>query len=572
LKKSLICLALGLALLASCGKKGGDTNEALATRTQQALDSLKTTKYFADRDIRKYLQAEFEHFYQNRGYAPAWISEEGLLPQADEMLEIFDKAAIEGLQPDDYNPKEMRILAKKIYHEKAFSDNQRLSRMIELDFLLTANSLMYASHLLSGRIDPEKLESSWVFIPRKKNLAAFLQSAIEKQKMEESIASLLPTTSAYQPLKSKLALYRQIASRGGWPVVPGSQKLRLGAKGPAVSALKKRLMLSVDLDSSHVNNQQQAGFGLSQSKIATDAFDNQVAEAIKLFQNRHGLNATGQVDAITLAELNIPANQRLQQIELNMERLRWYPDSILGDNYVTVNVPEFKLRVMESTKPVLDMRVIVGKEFTSTPIFSDTIEYIVFSPDWTVPNSIIENEILAKLQANPDYLSKLDLELYKSWDDKDTIPIDPQEIDWINVSGEKFPYRLVQKPGLKNPLGLIKFMFPNPMSIYLHDTPSDHLFTKIERGMSHGCVRVERPAELAEYLLSHNKNAWTKDSIQANMLLAKPRIVRLEKKIPVQITYQTAWVDNEGQLNFRPDIYDHDKIQNKAIIRKEKAL
>ncbi|MES2733252.1 MAG: L,D-transpeptidase family protein [Bacteroidota bacterium] len=572
MKKTPIYLLIGLALLAGCGKKNGESAKALSGLTQHALDSLKTTKYFADRDIRKYLQEEFEQFYQNRAYAPAWISDDGPLPQATEMLDILDKAYQEGLQPDDYNPKEMRALAQQIFKEKAFSGDKRLSKMVELDFLMTANSLMYVSHVLSGRIDPEKLESSWVFIPRKKNLAAFLQSAIENQKMEQAIASLLPTTTFYPTLKSKLALYREMASRGGWPVVPSNQKLRLGSTGPAVATLKKRLMLSGDLDSTLSDNQMKAGMSFEDKKAATDIFDNQLVEAIKLFQGRHGLSPTGQVDPLTLAELNIPASQRLQQIELNMERLRWYPDSILGDNYVLVNVPEFKLRVIEGTKPVLEMRVIVGKEFTFTPIFSDTLEYIVFSPDWTVPNSIIENEILAKLQDNPDYLNKLDLQLYKTWNDNDTIPIDPQEVDWSTVSGAKFPYRLVQKPGLKNPLGLVKFMFPNPMFIYLHDTPSDHLFSKLERGMSHGCIRVEHPVELAEYLLSHNKNVWTKDSIEAKLHLDKPKIAKLDKKIPVQITYQTAWVDNQGMLNFRQDIYDHDKVQNKAIIRKEKAL
>jgi murein L,D-transpeptidase YcbB/YkuD len=560
-----------LTFLAGCGKNEEKTNEAMANITRHALDSLKTTNFFADRDIRTYLKEEFEKFYQNRQYQPAWVSERGLRSDGKSFLETLEQASNEGLQPEDYGVNEIRALEKKIFEDKAFKGDTRLARMVELDFRMTSNYLMYASHLLSGRINPQKLHAEWKFTPRKKDLVAHLEEALQGSDVGASLNGLLPENREYTELRDKLAQYRKVAAAGGWPEVPAQLKLKKGASGEAVALLKRRLMLSGDLDSTGLRRPLQAGMAVDNPTPATDVYDEQVETALKAFQERHGQNPTGQLDAGTLSALNVPAAYRVKQIALNMERIRWQPDTLKDERYIIVNVPEFKLRLMENARAAMDMRVIVGKEFNSTPIFSDTIEYLVFSPDWTVPNSIIENEIMPKLVKDSGHLDKLGLQVYSSWNDKDTIPMDPHDVDWASIDPAKFPYRVVQKPGPKNPLGLVKFDMPNKMSIYLHDTPSDHLFAKEQRGMSHGCVRVEKPLDLAKYLIKDNPPV-TDEELNEWMHQPKPKRVKLAKKVPVRLTYLTAWVDEQGRVNFREDIYEHDKVQMNAIVRKEKSL
>jgi len=560
-----------LLFVAGCGKNEEKTNEAMANITRHALDSLKSTKFFADRDIRTYLKEEFEKFYQNRQYQTAWVSDKGLRSDGKSFLETLEQASNEGLESEDYGVNDIRALEKKIFEDKVFKGDARLAQMVELDFRMTSNYLMYASHLLSGRINPQKLNAEWKFTPRKKDLVAHLEEALRGNDVGASLNSLLPENREYTQLREKLAQYRKVAEAGDWPQVPTQLKLKKGASGQDVALLKRRLMLSGDLESASLKSPLQAGMATDNPSPATDIFDEQVEAALKSFQERHGQNPTGQLDAGTVAALNISAAHRVKQIALNMERIRWQPDTLTDERYIVVNVPEFKLRLMENAGQAMDMRVIVGKEFNSTPIFSDTIEYLVFSPNWTVPNSIIENEIMPKLVNDAGHLDKLGLEVYSSWNDKDTIPMNAREVNWASIDPARFPYRIVQKPGPKNPLGLVKFDMPNKMSIYLHDTPSDHLFAKEQRGMSHGCVRVEKPLDLAKYLLQDNAPI-TDEELNEWMHQPKPKRVKLAKKVPVRLTYLTAWVDEQGRANFREDIYEHDKVQMSAIVRKEKSL
>lgn len=552
--------------LTSCNKIkqifGGDSNkieDQISLLMQTKIDSLKTTRYFTDREIRTYLQGEFESFYRTRNYQLAWNSTKKSFSQAESLLEAIDLAPLEGLQADDYNAKEMRAFQDQFFSIKKGKrkTDANLHKLMELDFLMTSNYLMYASHLLSGRIDPQRVDTNWISTPKKKNLAEYLEKAITKNRVKESLQDLLPKEPQYTELKKKLAEFRIVEARGSWPVIPGFAKK--GDAGASVTMLKRRLALSGDLDSSRLDN------------AALKVFGDDLVIALKDYQARNGLTASGKVDKETLASLNIPVNNRIQQIELNMERIRWLPESF-GDDYILVNVPEFRLKVFEKDKSVMDMRVIVGKEFTSTPIFNDTIQYLVFSPDWTVPSSIAKNEILPIVQRNPAYLTKEGFEVYSNWNVADTTPVNIDTVQWAKFTPETFNYRVVQKSGIKNPLGHVKFMMRNKMFIYLHDTPGDYLFDAKNRKMSHGCVRVERPVDLAEYLLEKDGQNISKDTVSAYMALDKPRIVTLNVKMPVQITYRTAWIDQNGKLNFRSDIYNHDKVQSKALIKKESIL
>jgi murein L,D-transpeptidase YcbB/YkuD len=289
-------------------------------------------------------------------------------------------------------------------------------------------------------------------------------------------------------------------------------------------------------------------------------------EALRDFQQRHGLKPDGKLTAETVKWLNRPVQEVVQMIELNMERIRWLPDSI-GDTYLLVNTPEYVLKAFKEGKKEMEMNVIVGQEYASTPVFTDTLEYVVFNPDWTVPPSIAQKEILPILQKNPDYLLNQDMSVYETWNEKDTMALDPHATDWSQFTPETFKYRIVQNPGPKNPLGLIKFMMPNDLFIYLHDTPADHLFGRSKRSLSHGCIRLEKPTELAMYVLG-----WDEAKVKEYISKEKPENVSLKEKMPVQIVYRTAWVDEEGKLNLRDDIYGYDKIQQRAITSKENQL
>jgi L,D-transpeptidase YcbB len=552
--KKYIWMFLSILLIYSC--KPADNKDKRAEEVQaemlKQIATLKSAVYFKDNAIRPYLKEELENFYKNRNFQLAWMTSDKVLPQADSLLQAIAQAPAEGLEPNNYDFQEIQTLQKEVFAEKkSRQDTLSLRKLIQLDFNMTASYLTYASHLLSGRIDPAKLDTLWITYPRKKDLAAHLGEAIKNNRIYGSLQELSPVVTQYTQMKKQLAYYRSIAKSGGWPSVATIQRVNTGASGESVQALWKRLSLSGDLDT---------------TVVRTPVFDASMQEALKKFQQRYGIKPDGKLNSETLVRLNEPIERTIQLIELNMERIRWSPDSI-GNTYLWVNVPEYILKVYANGKKEKEMRVIVGKEYASTPVFSDTLEYIVFSPDWTVPTSIAKNEILPILQRNPDYLMSQNMAVYETWNESDTAALDPFTTDWSQFTPETFNYRIVQKPGPQNPLGQVKFMLPNNLFVYLHDTPNHNLFKREERSLSHGCVRLEQPIDLAMYLLN-----WDKAQVDEKINQPEPIVQNLPKKWPVQIVYRTAWVDEKGVLNFRDDIYGHDKKQLNAITRKENQL
>ncbi|TRX60516.1 L,D-transpeptidase family protein [Fulvivirga sp. M361] len=282
---------------------------------------------------------------------------------------------------------------------------------------------------------------------------------------------------------------------------------------------------------------------------------------MKRFQQRHGLEVDGRIGRSTLNALNISVSDKIKMIELNLERLRWLPKNY-GREYLLVNIPEYKLRAYQKSKLSLVMGVIVGKEYTSTPVFCDTLRYLVFSPTWTVPHSIKSEEMLPRLQRDSSYYSGKNYKFYKGWHTDQEI--EPSLVDWSQYSIDHFPFNVVQQPGPGNALGLVKFIMPNNHSIYLHDTPTDHLFERTERALSHGCIRLEEPALLAQYLLRDQKS-WDINKILAAMHKDEPERVYFKKNYHVQLTYLTSFVDEFGLINFRDDIYGHDRAQMTEI-------
>lgn len=342
--------------------------------------------------------------------------------------------------------------------------------------------------------------------------------------------------------EAALARYRAITATGGWPLVSPGAKLKLGDQGERVAFLRHRLARSSDLEPASVGG---------------DLFDSLLDVAVRRFQLRHGLQMDGVVGANTMAALNIPAAARTRQLELNRERWQLLLGD-LGKRDIVVNIPAYALAVLEEGRSVLDMRVIVGKPDRRTPVFSGEIRTLVLNPYWTVPHLIAVKDILPHVRKEPGYLRRLGIRVLQGWD-AGAQEIDSMGIDWRHVPVGHFPYRLRQDPGPHNALGQVKFVFLNPYGVFMHDTPSRNLFNLDRRSLSSGCIRIEKPLELATYLL-HGTKLGSIESLKVALASAHAKAVELPAPVPIHLIYLTAWGDETGTVNFRPDIYDQDRI------------
>ncbi|NIS47358.1 MAG: L,D-transpeptidase family protein [candidate division Zixibacteria bacterium] len=420
--------------------------------------------------------------------------------------------------------------------------------LVDLELLLTDAFLIYGSHLLSGRINPETIDSEWFANRREADLAEVLQRALNESRIKEALQNLLPPQQNYQLMKTALANYREIESQGKWPGIPDGFKMQKGDQSERVALLRQRLMISGDLD--------------SPASSEPDQFNDDLEQAVRRFQQRHGLDVDGTVGKETVAALNIPVEGRIRQIILNLERWRWLPQE-LGYRHIIVNIANFELDVFEQNQLTMTMRVIVGRSYRRTPVFSDKMTYLVFNPFWHVPPGIAVRDILPLARKDSLYLSKQKIKVFKGWGG-DAAEIDPKTIKWDSVSAKNFPYRFRQDPGPNNALGRVKFMFPNQFNVYLHDTPARELFQKTVRGFSSGCIRIEKPLELAEYVLRGDPK-WGREQIIAASDKHLEQTVRLPEPIPVHLLYWTAWVGEDGIIHFRKDIYGRDKPLDEAL-------
>lgn len=493
------------------------------------------------------------YFYQKRKFEPAWTREGIPLPAADTLARAIRSADAEGLQPKDYHLERIDAALGELRQILARNERPDAARVVALEFLLTDAYLVYAAHLLNGRVNPETLHADeWTIYPTRFNLARYLQTALEGDGFEESLRRLLPAQPGYGRLRTALVVYRAIAERGGWPAVPGDGRLEKGMKSERVVALRARLKVTGDMPAEADGN--------------SDLFDDAVEEAVKRFQLRHGLYDDGIVGARTLKALNVPAASRVRQIELNLERWRWLPQN-LGNPYILVNIAGYGLEVVENEAPVLTMRIVVGTAFQKTPVFSGKMTYIEMNPYWNVPHSIATEETLEKIQKDPNFFARENMKVFRAGPSGEVV--DPASVDWAALSASNFPYRLRQEPGPRNPLGRIKFMFPNKHSVYLHDTSDPHLFRRERRGFSHGCIRIEKPMELAEFVMRGSKE-WPKERIAAVLKTRETTVASLPKPIPVHILYFTAWGNGDGTVHFLEDIYRRDERLDRALQQKAK--
>jgi murein L,D-transpeptidase YcbB/YkuD len=495
----------------------------------------------AIRDQKERVQSwnEMRSFYEKRQFQPAWFTPTGAKPQAEELVAAIDHLAKEGLDTQRYGKADLQALVKEVGENPGLDDVNGQRRLAEADMRLTYTYLTMAAHLASGRLQPETLHVDWYTKPRRLDLDTRLAQALEKKgAIQEALDGYAPPGEDYVRLRAALSRYRDLAAHGGWPAV--GQTIKAGASGEPVRRLRERLAAEGFVPAPAPGTSQPPAPG---------AWDESLANTVKLFQQRHGLQPTGAVDAGTLAELDVPVADRVRQIQVNLERWRWLPNSF-GERYIKVNIPEFEMQLVDGGKPALAMRVVVGKaQQNRTPVFSDKMTYLELNPEWNLPNDIVNEEIKPALAKDPGYLERKGLEV---------------------VSTDDGSFRLRQGPGPDNPLGQVKFMFPNQFDIYLHDTPADHLFAKAERDFSHGCIRLERPLDLAAYLLKDDPK-WTPETIREAIATGERQTVSIPRPLPVHILYFTAWTNPDGTIEFRRDVYGAD-AKLEAALDKEPAV
>jgi L,D-transpeptidase YcbB len=488
-----------------------------------------------------------ERFYSERQFQPAWSRDKAISDQAQKLIQVLKESDREGLNPADYRIDQIEALLAQVKQRYNITNSVTVETWADLDMMLTDAFFAYGTHVSKGRLDPGKWFYQWIPYRRSVDLVQVLTEALDKKDVESSLKSLPPRYPAYAQLRTELANYRRIAADGGWIAIPEKTTLKKGSNGHAVSFLKHRLVISGDLNATDL--------------VLNDHFDSRLQEALQKFQERHGLKANGVMDEETRKALNFSVEKRIRQIEWNMERWRWLPDE-LGPRYVMVNIPDYRLFVVENQVTVMSMKTVVGKSAQPTPVFMDNMSYLELNPTWNLPNSIVAEEMIPKVKKNPDFLTKKRIRIYSNWS-SNAKEIDPNTIDWAKVNPKKFPYRMIQDTGV-NPLGRIKFMFPNQFDVYLHDTTQKGLFQRSKRMYSHGCIRVERPYDLGEWVL-RDDTSWSKARLLTEIKKGKRQVVNLPKPIPVYVIYLTAWFDTRGHIHFRDDIYDYDKSLEKVL-------
>jgi murein L,D-transpeptidase YcbB/YkuD len=487
-------------------------------------------------------------FYQLRGFSPAWCSVKEILPQAESLITEIKRASDEGLRPDDYHLTNILSLIETIKNKQTLGNTVDPELWADLDLLLTDAFMLYASHLLAGRVNPETVHADWTVARPTADLTSILQSALNTNQIKKALIDLRPNHPGYIELKTYLAHYRDTAKKvHKFPLLDGNH-LQKGDKGASVESLRERLTILGDL---YADNKDQA-----------DLFDKTIEKAVQRYQERHGLKQDGIVGPRTLEMLNTPLQKRIRQIELNMERWRWIPSDI-ENRYLIVNIADFKLWVIENRRRVLDMRVVVGRPYRRTPVFSAKMTFMVINPYWNIPQDLAIKDVLPKIQKNIHYIEQQKIKIFKDWS-KDAVEIDPETIDWNKIGPRNFTYKLRQEPGPRNLLGRMKFIFPNKFAVYLHDTPNRSLFKENNRDFSSGCIRVEEPIDLAVYLLKDDPS-WTRERLMETIEKGTPQNVGFKRPITVHLQYWTAWVDETGKLNFRYDIYDRDGPLDRAL-------
>ena len=480
-------------------------------------------------------------FYQKRSFMPAWTNGTKVLPAAKQLLNCLQTSASHGLLPQDYHLTELTQMIGLV--ESSIPEQLHLSTVASLDILLSDAYILLGTHYLEGKIEPTKHNPNWSISKKAIGMAFYLEKAItDNTDICASLDALAPVHPEYQQLREILQIYQSLywqPIQADWNIL-----LQKGSRSPLVLNLRERLKITGDL---------------APDAEQTDFFDKDLEKAVMKFQRRHGMFYDGLVRSNVVNALNVTVDERIQQIKANLERWRWMPDN-LGTAHIAINIPEYILEMWDNGRRVYRDLVVVGRERYQTASFSDSIEYLVLNPYWNMPKSIAKNELSFAVQDDIEHFANQDIHVFKN-----NKEVDPKTIDWFTADYDKYFFR--QHSNSENPMGLVKFIFPNEFDIYMHDTPTKNIFNYSRRSHSHGCVRLNEPMKYAQFLLDNYNTSW--DSLRVKRALANQddeTIVRFPKPIPIHLMYWTVFIDEDtGELNFREDLYLWDRDLSKLL-------
>ncbi len=495
--------------------------------------------YFQNQPEDSIWKEDILTFYKQRNYLLAWSYKGKFIPQANYVINMIKNIDEEGFSMECFPTNDIWHHYIELSDHQESIDPEHIKDREEFDIFLSITFFKYARKIWTGINNPEKYD--W-FITKKTINERVLLTSILNANLDSafSASKLHPLHKQYNLLKKTLIQYRKIARQGGWgTIAKSSHNIKPGDTSSIIKQLRYRLSFESKITKADTSYY----------------FDPTLAVALKKFQFCHGLDTTGIIDAHTLAELNVPVEKRILQISANMERWRWLPEKG-GDLYLAINIPEYALHIYENNEHAWQMNVIVGKSLSHTPIFSNEIQFLVFNPSWNVPKSIAVKEFLPSQKKDSAYLSRHNMQVFVG--SKLNAPVHPDSIIWHTINEHNFNLTFIQPPGPENPLGKVKFLFPNTFDVYLHDTPAKHLFTQKERGFSHGCIRLEEPMKLAQYLLE-KQGMWKEKEMNKILATDKEVYMKLKKKVPVYIVYFTTWTDSKENVHFRKDIYGLDQ-------------
>jgi murein L,D-transpeptidase YcbB/YkuD len=525
-KAILLPIILNLLLYSFSFAQNDRANFNIEDRIDELWTTGKLNIGYANIASKHWLPA----LYERNGFQLLWQNPQNV----KDLLTDVGRVAEEGLNPEDYHLSHLLVLKLRLDENKSPDP----SLLADYDILLTDSLVRLCYHTQFGKVDPESLDPVWNMTPQihNKNPVAAIEKRLRTGSLAKGLNNIRPEIDYYQLLKGVLKKYRDIQDAGGWETVPEGPTLKPGMTDQRIPLLRKRLSITGDFEG---------------PDTGADYFDEDLITAVKRFQYKHRLEADGAVGKNTYAALNIPVKKKIEQIRVTLERARWVFQKEPSD-YVAVDIAGFRAYHFEGINPNWSSKVQVGKPFRKTPVFKSKIKYIVFNPTWTVPPTILEEDILPRIKKNPGYLSKMKISVI----DRNGLTVDPSSVNWSKYS-KNVPYTLRQEPGPHNALGRMKFIFPNKHFIYLHDTPSRSLYGRKDRAFSSGCIRVEKNIELAEILLNDPEN-WNRKRIQELLDTNKTQRVNLSKPKPVMLLYVTVWFDENDNFIFMRDVYERD--------------
>lgn len=494
------------------------------------------------------LDRSLSDLYHSNELQPFWIENGKPSKRAKDIISVLEDAGSHGLVPTDYY----------VDWISEYKDSNNIADLVRLDVLLSMGMMHYVADQREGRIKPREIDPVLFESASDEEIdwSSLREAAFGASDMKAFLQQQAPPFLQYRELQKKLSEYRALAASGGWPQIAAGETLKPGMNDPRIRQVRTRLAITGDI---------------SAGDMDSTLFDSELEKSVKHFQKRHNLQTDGAIGKQTIAAMNVTVEDRINQLNVNMERYRWLKRDIAGPR-VAVNIAGFEAFAGEQGKIDLFMPVIVGKLRHETPVFSDTIKYVDFNPYWTLPPNIAANETLPKLKKDSLYLKKHNMKLFDGWG-SDSKEVDATKIDWSKVTKKDMRlYRVRQEPGPENALGTLKVVFPNKYDVYLHDTPTHSLFKEEKRAFSHGCIRMSRPAEMAAWLLGGKDKGWDIERISEIVKSGERKVVKLEKPIPIHILYRTAFVDTStNTLNFYEDVYGRDKILARACCPKAEA-